>query len=81
MTSQSSRTMSGCRCAARDAMPKRRAPLHVLNAALLRQLVARCCDAKIPESCRFGEPFEYTWQAWLQTQFVPVFRRVLKGKA
>ena len=43
-------------------------------------IVPRMCDCKIPESCRFGEPFEYTWQAWLQTQFVPKFRRVLKGK-
>ena len=43
-------------------------------------LGARLCDAMIPESLRGGEPFEHTWQAWLHTKFVPVFRRVRAGK-
>ena len=43
------------------------------------QLLARFCDIIIPEAKRFGEPFEYTWQAWLATKIVPTFRAVKKG--
>ena len=41
----------------------------------------RCCDAKIPEANRGGEPFEKVLQSWLQLVFVPTYRRLLKDKA
>ena len=42
--------------------------------------LALICDAKIPEPKRGGEAFEYTLHAWLQLQFVPTYRRLLKDK-
>ena len=45
------------------------------------QVIARCCDARIPEEARGGEPFEYTLQSWLQLVFVPTYKRLLKEKA
>ena len=45
------------------------------------QVIARCCNAKIPEEARGGEPFEYTLQSWLQLVFVPTYKRLLKEKA
>ena len=43
------------------------------------EFLPRMCDVKIPAARRFGEPFEYTWQAWLATKIVPTFRAVKKG--
>ena len=45
------------------------------------QVIARICDAKIPEASRGGEPFEYTLQAWLQLYFIPTYKPILKAKA
>ena len=41
----------------------------------------RCCDAKIPEAMRDGQPFEEVLQRWLQLVFVPTYRQLLKDKA
>ena len=43
-------------------------------------VLAMICDAKVPESTRGGEPFEYTLHAWLQLRFLPVYKRLLKEK-
>lgn len=43
--------------------------------------LAMICDAKIPESWRGNEPFEYTLHAWLQLNFIPTYRKLLKEKA
>ena len=45
------------------------------------QVIARICDAKIPEDKRGGECFEYTLQSWMQLVFVPCFKQLLKDKA
>ena len=45
------------------------------------QLIARVCDAKIPEAVRGGAPFERTLQNWLHLVFLPTYKKVLKDKA
>ena len=45
------------------------------------QVVACVCNAKVPESVRNGEPFEYTLQAWLQLVFIPRYKQIIKDKA
>ena len=45
------------------------------------QVVARCCNAKIPVENRGGEGFEYTLQAWLHYMIVPVYKQLIKDKA
>ena len=45
------------------------------------QVLARMCDAKIPAAQRNGMAFEYTLQAWIQLQFLPVYKNLLKLKA
>jgi hypothetical protein len=44
------------------------------------QVIARCCDAKIPEANRGGEAFEYTLQTWLEYQVVPIYRALIKDR-
>ncbi len=45
------------------------------------ECLAFVADAKVPESKRGGEPFEYTLHAWLQVVFLPTYKRLLKEKA
>lgn len=45
------------------------------------QVIARICDAKIPEEKRGGECFEYTLQSWMQLVFLPMYKQLLKDKA
>ena len=45
------------------------------------QVVARCCNAKIPVENRGGEGFEYTLQAWLHYMVVPTYKQLIKDKA
>eukprot|EP00322_Chrysochromulina_rotalis_P018740 CAMPEP_0115871890 /NCGR_PEP_ID=MMETSP0287-20121206/23126_1 /TAXON_ID=412157 /ORGANISM="Chrysochromulina rotalis, Strain UIO044" /LENGTH=378 /DNA_ID=CAMNT_0003326759 /DNA_START=1 /DNA_END=1137 /DNA_ORIENTATION=+ len=42
--------------------------------------LALICDTKIPDHKRGGDAFEKTLYAWLQLQFIPTFRRLLKEK-
>jgi hypothetical protein len=42
--------------------------------------LALICDAKVPPSARGDDPFELTLNAWLQSQFLPIYRRLLKEK-
>uniref|UniRef100_A0A7S2E5S3 EF-hand domain-containing protein n=1 Tax=Haptolina brevifila TaxID=156173 RepID=A0A7S2E5S3_9EUKA len=43
-----------------------------------KSLVCRIANIKIPASQRGGEPFEYTWQSFLQIIFIPRFRSLIK---
>ena len=49
-----------------------------LNFSEFKSLVCRIANAKIPESTRGGEPFEYTWQSFLAIIFLPKFRSIIK---
>ena len=41
-------------------------------------LMGRCCNIKIPLASRGGEPFEFTWQAFLVMIFLPTYRKLIK---
>lgn len=45
-----------------------------------KNCLCRCANAKIPAELRGDppEPFEYTWQAFLQILFIPKMRKVIK---
>ena len=44
-------------------------------------VIVRCCDAKIPEPMRDGQPFvEDILQRWLKLIFMPTYRQLLKDK-
>lgn len=49
-----------------------------LNFGEFKALICRIANAKIPASARGGEPFEFTWQAFLQIVFLPKYRSVIK---
>ena len=49
-----------------------------LSFSEFKTLLCRMANAKIPASLRGGEPFEYTWQAFLQLVFLPKVRAVMK---
>ncbi|KAL1505108.1 hypothetical protein AB1Y20_008867 [Prymnesium parvum] len=42
------------------------------------EVIARICNQKIPLSNRGGEPFENTWQSFLQVVFVPKLKRLVR---
>lgn len=42
------------------------------------ELLGRACNIKIPESNRHGEPFEHTWQSFLQLIFIPTYNKLIK---
>ena len=45
------------------------------------QVLARCCDVKMGGAKLNGEPFEYVLMRWLQTEFIPRYKALLKKKA
>lgn len=50
-----------------------------LSFAEFKSCLCRCANAKIPQEMRGDppEPFEYTWQSFLQVLFLPKMRKVL----
>ena len=49
-----------------------------LNFAEFKSCICRLANCKIPEKDRGGEPFAYTWQAFLQIIFLPKMKKVCK---
>ena len=49
-----------------------------LNFGEFKTMVCRIANAKIPKNNRGGEPFEFTWQAFLQIMFLPKYKSLIK---
>mgnify|MGYP006093971193 CR=1 FL=1 len=49
-----------------------------LSFSEFKSCICRIANAKIPASTRGGEPFEFTWQAFLQVVFLPKMKKVMK---
>jgi len=49
-----------------------------LNFTEFKNCICRIANAKIPPEDRGGEPFEFTWRAFLQIVFLPKMKKVIK---
>ena len=45
------------------------------------QVIARVCDAKVPDQNRDGKEFEWVLQRWLHYAFVAMYKTLLEDKA
>ena len=50
-----------------------------LSLSEFKTLLCRIANAKIPEKDRGGEPFEYTWHAFLQLIFLPKAKAIIRN--